>query len=462
MLAIHSMTNANNLNLQLESTLQELPLWSVYVEADSPANDLNKLFKQEPLLPGIILVKNHNYVGMISRQRFFEHMSRPYSFPLFSKRPAINLINFLQPDVCVISEDALIVEANKIALQREPQFVYEPILIETQLGSYKLLDFHQLLLAYSQIHILTLAQLEQVEEQSRIAKRGFRNLKNNYTRLIQNEKMAALGQLVAGIAHEINNPVNFIAGNLVYALNYTQDFLKLISLYQHHYPKPVAEIQAAIAEIELEFLTTDFLNLLNSMKFGTERIQEIVLSLRNFSRLDESEKKIVDIHEGIDSTLIILQSRLINQQTGRKIPISKEYGNIPLVECYAGLINQVFMNIIANAIDAILESFEDSNLSFESDSSTLKSPLIRIQTEVTNDQQVVIRIADNGTGIPKDIQKRLFDPFFTTKPVGKGTGLGLSISYQIVVEKHCGQLQCISTVKEGTEFIITIPVELNS
>ncbi|QMS90365.1 ATPase [Nostoc edaphicum CCNP1411] len=462
MLAIHSITNANNLNLRLESTLQELPLWSVYFDADSPANDLNKLFKQEPLLPGIILVKNHNYVGMISRQRFFEHMSRPYSFPLFSKRPVINLINFLQSDVCVISEDTLIIEANKVALQREPQFVYEPILIKTQLGSYKLLDFHHLLLAHSQIHILTLAQLEQVEEQSRIAKRGFRNLKNNYTRLMQNEKMAALGQLVAGIAHEINNPVNFIAGNLVYAINYTKDLLELVSLYQYHYPAPVAEIKAAIAEIELEFLTTDFLNLLNSMKFGTERIQEIVLSLRNFSRLDESEKKIVDIHEGIDSTLIILQSRLINQQTGQKITVDKQYGNIPPVECYAGLINQVFMNILSNAIDAIFESDDESKLSFESASSTLKLPLIRIQTEVTDNQQVVIRIADNGMGIPKDIQKRLFDPFFTTKPVGKGTGLGLSISYQIVVEKHCGQLQFISNVKEGTEFIITIPIQINS
>lgn len=455
MLAMHSMTNANNLNLQLESTLQELPLWSVYVEADSPANDLNTLFKQEPLLPGIILVKNHDYLGMISRQRFFEHMSRPYSFPLFSKRPAINLINFLQPEVCIISEDTLIVEANKLALQREPQFVYEPILIETQLGSYKLLDFHHLLLAYSQIHILTLAQLEKVEEQSRIAKVGFRTLKNNYARLIQNEKMAALGQFVAGIAHEINNPVNFIAGNLVYALNYTQDLLQLISLYQHHYPAPVAEIEAAIAEMELEFLTADFLKLLDSMKFGTERIQEIVLSLRNFSRLDESDKKIVDIHEGIDSTLIILQSRIINQETGQIITIDKEYGNLPLVECYAGLINQVFMNILSNAIDAIFASFESAY-------SNLKSPVIRIRTEVTDNREVVIRIADNGSGIPKDIQKRLFDPFFTTKPVGKGTGLGLSISYQIVVEKHCGQLQCISTIKEGTEFIITIPVELNS
>lgn len=260
--------------------------------------------------------------------------------------------------MCIISEDTLIVEANKVALQREPQFVYEPILIETQAVSYKLLDCHHLLLAYSQIHILTLAQLEQVEEQSRIAKVGFRTLKNNYARLIQNEKMAALEQLVAGIAHEINNPVNFIAGNLVYALNYTQDLLQLISLYQHHYPAPIAEIEDAIAEMELEFLTADYLKLLDSMKFGTERIQEIVLSLRNFSRLDEYDKKIVDIHEGIDSTLIILQSCLINQQTGQIITIDKEYGNLPLVECYAGLINQVFMNILSNAIDAIFESFE--------------------------------------------------------------------------------------------------------
>ncbi|MEH1916602.1 sensor histidine kinase [Nostoc sp.] len=186
-----------------------------------------------------------------------------------------------------------------------------------------------------------------------------------------------------------------------------------------------------------------------------QRIQEIVLSLRNLSRLDESDKKIVDIHEGIDSTLIILQSRLINQQTGQIITIDKEYGNLPLVECYARLINQAFMNILANAIDAIFDSFKSAD-------SNLKSPLIRIRTEVIDNRQVVVRIADNGSGIPKDIQKRLFDPFFTTKPVGKGTGLGLSISYQIVVEKHCGQLQCISTIKEGTEFIITIPVELNS
>ncbi|WP_339376422.1 ATP-binding protein [Calothrix sp. NIES-2098] len=455
---MHSMTCANELNLQLESTLKDLPLWSVYVEVKNPVNDLTTIFKQEPLLPGIILTKNQEYVGMISRQRFFEHMSRPYSLSLFATRPIENLINFLQPEVCVISEETPIVEATQLALQRVPQLVYEPILVKTKSGKYQLIDFHQLLLAYSQINVLTLAQLEQVEEQSKITEAGFRTLKHNYTKFVQNEKMAALEQLVAGIAHEINNPVSFIAGNIVYAIAYSQDLLDLVSLYQKYYPEPVAEIQNAIADIELEFLKADFLQLLNSMKAGTERIHEIVLALRNFSRLDESERKIVDIHEGIDSTLLLLQSRLKNQQTGQIITVIKEYDQLPLVECYPGLLNQAFMNILANAIDAIFNNYDCSSLP----ASSPKYPLIRIRTELIDDKHIIIRIADNGLGIPKNIQKRLFDPFFTTKSVGKGTGLGLSISYQIIVDKHGGQLQCISVVGEGTEFIIKIPVQLDS
>jgi signal transduction histidine kinase len=458
MLAMDNMKNGNDLNLQLESTLRELPLWSVYVEVERPTKDLNILFEQKPLLPGIILTSNQEYVGMISRQRFFEHMSRPYSFALFTQRPTENLINSLNLEVCVISEDTSIVEALQLALQRPSELAYEPIVVATKLGSHKLLDFHQLLLAYSQIQVLTLAQLEQVEEQSRIARAGFRNLKNNYTRLLQNDKMAALGQLVAGIAHEINNPVSFIAGNVVHALNYTQNLFDLLNLYQKYYPEPAAEIQSAIADIELEFLTADFLDLLNSMKVGTQRIHDIVLALRNFSRLDESDKKRVDIHLGIDSTLLILQSRLKNPQTSEIITVIKEYGNLPLVECYPGLLNQALMNILANAIDAIFDNFEYSGRNCGLPAISLKSPLIRIRTELIDNYQVIISIADNGSGIYKDIQKKLFDPFFTTKSVGKGTGLGLSISHQIVVEKHKGKLEFISSVGEGTEFIITIPV----
>ncbi|WP_265273734.1 ATP-binding protein [Nostoc sp. KVJ3] len=449
MLTIGNPINTNESKLQLRSTLQELPSWQVHIELERPGNDLAMLFKQEPLLPGIILNNNQQYVGMISRRKFFEHMSNPYSLALFSTKPIRILYKFFPPEILAFSDDTLIVKATEVTLQQPPQISYEPILVKATSGKYKLIDFHQLLLAYSQIHVLTLIQLQQVEEQSRVFKAGFRDLQQNYTRLIQNEKMAALGQLVAGIAHEINNPVNFIAGNLVHAIEYSQNILSLLKLYQEFYPEPEAEIKTAIAQVELDFLTTDLPRLLTSMEVGTKRIKQIILSLRNFSRLDESEKKLVDIHEGIDSTLVILQSRLQNYKFGENINIIKEYGDLPQVECYAGLLNQVFMNILANAIDALEESLKHKGN-------------ICIRTKVTDENQVIIRISDNGPGIPESLQKQLFDPFFTTKPVGKGTGLGLSISYQIVVEKHGGQLECISTFGKGTEFIIKIPVELNS
>lgn len=457
MLAMGGVTNANESNLRLGSTLQELPFWQVHIEIERPGNDLAILFKQEPLLPGIILNNNQQYVGMISRRKFFEYMSQTYSLALFSIRPIKTLYKFFQQEILTLCEDTLIINATQATLQRPPEIAYEPILIKTTSGKYKLVDFHQLLLAYSQIHALTLVELQQVEEQSRVAKAGFRDLQQNYTQLIQNEKMAALGQLVAGIAHEINNPVNFISGNLVHAIEYSQNLLNLIRLYQQCYPDPEAEIKTAIAQIELDFLSTDLPRLLTSMEVGSKRIEQIVLSLRNFSRLDESDKKLVDIHEGIDSTLLILQSRLKNAPLGQSINIIKEYGDLPEVECYAGLLNQVFMNILANAIDAIEESLVITHASWVTDKGK-----ICIRTELTDDKQVIIRICDNGPGIPETYQSRLFDPFFTTKPVGKGTGLGLSISYQIVVEKHGGQLQCISGFGEGTEFIIKIPAQLNS
>ncbi|AFY41535.1 ATP-binding protein [Nostoc sp. PCC 7107] len=461
MLATHSMTNANELNLRLESTLQELPMWEVQVELDCPGGELIKLFSQQPLLPGIILNKDQCLIGMISRQKFFENMSRPYSFGLFFRRSIESLYNFIQTDLLIIPGEITIVEATQTALKRELNLAYEPILVETQSGKYGLIDFHQLLLAYSQIYALTLNHLQIVEQQSKTAKAGFQDLQSNYTRLVQNEKMAALGQLVAGIAHEINNPVNFIAGNLVHAINYTQDLLELIDLYQQHYPTPEEPIKNQISAFDLDYVTEDFHNLLASMKIGCDRIQQIVQSLRNFSRLDEAEKKIVDIHEGIDSTLLILGSRLQEEINGVRISIVKEYGNIPAIECYAGLINQVFMKILTNAIDALEESMIKNQELNPHNAGLFNDPVIKIRTEITSNNQVNICIADNGIGIPEDIQKYLFDPFFTTKPVGKGTGLGLSISYQIIVEKHGGQLQCLSTVGKGTELIIQIPVRLS-
>lgn len=286
-------------------------------------------------------------------------------------------------------------------------------------------------------------------------------LQRTQSQLIQSEKMSSLGQLVAGIAHEINNPVNFIFGNLTHAKDYTEDILGLLHLYQETYPNPPQEIEDEIEAIELDFLREDLPKLLSSMKLGADRIREIVLSLRNFSRIDEGDMKEVDIHSGIDSTLMILQNRLKAKPEHPAIEVIKEYGNLPLVECYAGQLNQVFMNILTNAIDALDE--RDSQRSPEE--ITDNPSRISIRTELghrgsgtTNAQFAVIRIADNGPGMTEEVRRSLFNPFFTTKPVGKGTGLGLAISYDIIIEKHKGSLQCISAPGQGSEFVITIPL----
>ncbi|MEL6939874.1 MAG: ATP-binding protein, partial [Cyanobacteria bacterium J06598_1] len=266
---------------------------------------------------------------------------------------------------------------------------------------------------------------------------ALKNLKDTQSQLIQDEKMSSLGQLVAGVAHEINNPVSFICGNLKPAQHYAQDLLDLLALYQQEYPNPTAVIQAELEGLNLDFLAEDFTKLLGSMKIGTQRIREIVLSLRNFSRLDESKKKQVDIHDGIDSTLLILASPL------RQMTVEKDYGELRPIECLPGQLNQVFMNVLVNAIAAV---------------KTVPDPKITIQTALSSAGTVTIKISDNGTGMEKDVQHRIFDPFYTTKPVGEGTGLGLSISHHIVVEKHQGQLSCCSVPGEGTTFSIEIPM----
>ena len=456
MLAMHSIQNADQLNLKLESTLQELPVWTIQIETDHPGNELAMLFEEDPLLPGIILTKDKKYVGMISRRLFFEQMSRPYGLGLFAGRPVEYLYNFLQPKTFIYPEDTPIVEATQIALGRSHKQVYEPLVITDQSYQYGLLDFHQLLLANSQIHVLTLNRLQKETEKARIAKADFRDLQHNYSRLLQNDKMIALGQLVAGIAHEINNPMNFIYGNLNYAIEYFQNILYILENYKQELSYADAISKAKEKGIEIEFILEDLPKLLSSMKVGATRVNEIVLSLRNFSRLDQAEIKFVDIHEGIENTLIILKHSLKARPERLEIELIKEYDKLPLIKCYAGQLNQVFMNILANAIDALSES---DNLILK----TRKNLQIRIRTEITNDHYVIVRIADNGSGISEEVQKRLFDPFFTTKAVGKGTGLGLglSISYQIVVEKHGGELYCISTPGEGSEFIIKIPVVSN-
>ncbi len=282
-------------------------------------------------------------------------------------------------------------------------------------------------------------------------------LQETQTKLIHTEKMSGLGQLVAGVAHEINNPVNFIYGNLCHASDYTGQLLEIFRLYQLHYPHPHSEIKAAIKAIDFEFLVEDLPKIITSMQVGSDRIRSIVLSLRSFSRLDEAENKRVDLHEGIDNTLLILQYRLKGNGELPGIEVIKDYGNIPPVECYAGQMNQVFMNIISNAIDALEMGNRGKR---DEENAEYPMPTIHISTRVSADNsRLLIRICDNGSGMNEEVKKRIFDPFYTTKPVGKGTGLGLAISYQIIVEKHGGIMDCISEPGKGTEFWIEIPVK---
>ncbi|MEP0757723.1 ATP-binding protein [Coleofasciculus sp. FACHB-T130] len=290
-------------------------------------------------------------------------------------------------------------------------------------------------------------------EKSQELKKTLLDLQKTQAQLIQTEKISSLGQLVAGVAHEINNPINFIHGNINYACDYANSLLYLLHLYQQQYP-PTPEIDQEIEASDLDFIIEDLPKLLKSMHLGIERIREIVQSLRSFSRVDQAEMKPVDIHEGIDSTLLILQYRLKAIAGGPTITVTKEYSDLPLVECYAGQLNQVFMNLLSNAIDALEESVAKEEI-------FCLLPSIKISTAVEDEKLAVIRIADNGPGMTEEVRSHLFDAFFTTKPVGKGTGLGLSISYQIVVEKHSGSMECISAPGEGAEFVIKIPISQN-
>ncbi|MGB7440247.1 MAG: ATP-binding protein [Coleofasciculaceae cyanobacterium] len=299
-----------------------------------------------------------------------------------------------------------------------------------------------------------LIQTDELKRQVQEKTAAIEQLKQTQAQLIQTEKLSSLGQLVAGVAHEINNPVNFIYGNLEHAEEYSQNLLELIELYQNPNSNSAKDIEEYIEEIDLEFLKVDLPKLIDSMQEGANRIRDIVLSLKNFSRAEEVGMKLTDLHEGLESTLLILQHRLKARPDQPEIQVIKRYGELPQVECHINQLNQVFMNLLANAIDAL----ESNKQRHSSEECQANSNLIVIHTELSESNWVAIHIADNGAGMTQAVRNKLFEPFFTTKPVGKGTGLGLSVSYQIIVEHHGGKLWCDSTPGQGTEFTIQIPI----
>ncbi|HIK07547.1 MAG TPA: GAF domain-containing protein [Trichormus sp. M33_DOE_039] len=293
--------------------------------------------------------------------------------------------------------------------------------------------------------------LVQTQNQKEEIAQTLKELQATQSQLIHSEKMASLGQLVAGVAHEINNPINFIYGNITHLKEHTISLLNLLNIYQKNYPQPHIEVQEQIAALDLDYIADDLPNILKSMKIGAERIAHLVLSLRTFARLDEAEMKPVDLHEGIESALLILQHRLQYKTGFPTIEVIKDYGNLPKVVCYAAQINQVFMNIINNAIDSLEDAMELEK--------GMIIPQIKISTKMRKNQSIIINISDNGRGMAEDLQSRIFEPFFTTKQPGKGTGLGLSISYKIIVEEHRGQLKCVCEPGKGCEFCIEIPIQ---
>lgn len=419
-------------NLSLSSTIQELYLYDSQIESTQLGKEIAQIFQNNPLLPGVILVEQGKFTGMISRRRFLEQMSRPYGLELFLKRPLYSLYRFASAEVLKLKGDMQIVEAARRSLQRSAKLLYEPIVVECETGNYYLLDAHQLLVAQSKIHELATQLLnEQTEAQ-----------------LMQTEKMASLGKMVASVAHEIKNPVSCITGNFEFLFSYCGKLMDILSAYEVEITKIPSSLSLLKQESDLDFILEDLPKILKSMGTGSDRLTKIVGSLQNFSHMDETKHQPADIHECIESTLIILNNRL---KTG--IEVIKNYGNLPPINCYSGQLSQVFMNIISNAIDALIDQKNQQKVSAN------WQPQITISTDFVDldAEWMLIKIADNGPGMPPEIQKRVFETFFTTKPVGKGTGLGLAISHQIVTKKHGGQLLMQSVPEIGTEFQILLP-----
>lgn len=425
-------------NISLESTLLDLPLYNCQIELTQQAKEVAQAFEENSMLPGVILTEQGNFVGLISRRQFFEKVNRRYGLEMFFKRPIEVLYRFSRQELLVLPGSKLIVEAAEESLYRLAELVYEPVVVEVAPQTYKLLDVHQLMVAQSRIHQITNKLLQ----------------KQTQAKLIQTEKMASLGRIVAGVAHEIRNPLNCIWGNLTFLLSYFENLLQLMSAYQEEYSEPCPRIDAIKEEIEFDFLQEDLPVTLEGMKLGATQLLKIVNGLHHFSHMDETKPVETDIHECVEITLLILKNRFRNS-----IEVVKKYGELPLITGYSGQLSQVFLNLLVNALDSLTEYAADREI--QTQCLDEWQPQIEITTKVIETEDgkwAAISITDNGPGIPPENQQQIFDTFFTTKPAGKGSGMGLAICHQIVTEKHGGKLSLRSQPGHNTEFEILLPI----
>lgn len=440
-------------SFSLESTLQDLQLCYFQAEWSCLGVEIARMFEKYPLLPGVVLMEQGEYRGMISRRKLLEYLLLPHGTQLFLNHPLEVLYHYARTETLVLLETTSIIAAAGQALRRSPELLGEPIIIKKGNQSYYLLDIHELNVAAWQIRgIEAQVRYERIQAQ-----------------MIQSEKMASLGRLVDGIAHEILDPVSFIWGNLTYISTYSENLLDLLQIYEKYVTEAPPEVAALKNEIEFEYLQQDFMNALQSITSGSERLKKLATSLQNFCHIDEVYPKPADIHSLLDGILLLLKSRLNNE-----IKIIKNYGHLPPVPCYAGQLNQVFMNIFTNAINALLNQAvaqEFTNV-YSGKSAKIKQnqPQIEITTEVcflesnqipqpskeSNSRWVRIVIQDNGPGLSPSVQQQLLESFSVAKRAEKETSLALS--YRIITSKHGGKFYLTSQPGLGTKFEILLPL----
>lgn len=432
----------NNHNLSSESTLSELPLHSFHVDTSCTGSDVAKVFERYPSLPGVILLEAGNYFGMLSRRQLLEFFIRPYGKELFVQQPLNILYSYARMGILVLPEKTPILTVMQLVMRRSPEYFSEPIVVDCRPDTYKLLDVQELYRAAWQIRgIETQVRYERSQAQ-----------------IIQSDKMASLGRLVDGVAHEILDPVNFIWGNLTHVSNYCQDILRLVNAYEREFPHPSADLIEFKQEIEYNFLEEDLLKSLSSIHSGAERLKKLVTSLQNFCHIDEVYPKPTDLHACLDSIILLVNSRINGE-----IEIAKHYGHLPPVYCFLGQLNQVFMNIFSRAVNCLLNDAVRQELS-QDDELTEYTPQIQVTTEVIGttpakggcSRWVSIKISDNGKGLEENELNQICESFTLEKRADKETSL--AVSYRIITARHGGKFKLRSQPGMGTEFEILLPL----